>query len=679
MKYATIILMLLPALLWAQPFEFQQEMDSISAIVDGDTLATAWTGGYSMATPDLCDIDGDGDFDIMLGASPGQIAFWENRGTTSQSSFELANAVFQGIDSVSVAEPEFWDMDADGDFDLFLYAWTTGLQVYENIGSSTAPSLTLLESTLVDVSGNPIIVGGGFDLADIDADGDKDLFCGTWYTGKIKYYQNIGDSTQFAFFLADSNFAGIYAGEACPAFCDIDADGDLDLFIGINGGWIYYYRNDGTPQEYNYTFVTYQWMGIDVAENASPEFCDIDADGDYDLFIGKDNDETYAVPGALHFWRNIGTPQMPQMIEESQMYLTLDFGIVSEPGTMDVNFDAKGDLFVHSYYTAWLKDVGTATEPVFELQNYNTTGSGSTASSFGLGDLNGDGYEDMVIVYGWSGNVQFWMNNGDTLNPEFNYFSSMSIGQLAGGPELVDMDADGDNDMVIHVSSYQFEPYVYYYENQGDPLHFNFVLSTTNYQGWAGYCAVLSILDFDGDGDFDVVAEEDTTGIMVYMQNMGTPQSAIFGAPVPMDFINFDTYDVETCDFCDVDHDGDMDAFFGSILGGLKFFRNVTGETPAVPPPLPRTAPYRGPVLEVGPNPANPVTILSFELRVASSVNLEVYDISGRKVAELLSGRQEAGAHVVTWDASGLGSGVYLARLQVGGESQAGKVVVVVK
>ncbi len=52
-------------------------------------------------------------------------------------------------------------------------------------------------------------------------------------------------------------------------------------------------------------------------------------------------------------------------------------------------------------------------------------------------------------------------------------------------------------------------------------------------------------------------------------------------------------------------------------------------------------------------------------------------DVSGWRVAELLSGRQEAGAHVVTWDASGLGSGVYLARLQVGGESQAGEVVVV--
>ncbi len=81
--------------------------------------------------------------------------------------------------------------------------------------------------------------------------------------------------------------------------------------------------------------------------------------------------------------------------------------------------------------------------------------------------------------------------------------------------------------------------------------------------------------------------------------------------------------------------------------------------------------------MEVEPNPANPVTVLSFELRVASSVNLAVYDVSGRKVAELLSGRQEAGAHVVTWDASGLGSGVYLARLQVGQDTHAGKVVVV--
>jgi agmatine/peptidylarginine deiminase len=67
----------------------------------------------------------------------------------------------------------------------------------------------------------------------------------------------------------------------------------------------------------------------------------------------------------------------------------------------------------------------------------------------------------------------------------------------------------------------------------------------------------------------------------------------------------------------------------------------------------------------VSPNPFNPTTVLSYELRVASKINLAVYDIGGRKVAELVNGWRDAGMHEVTFDGTGLASGVYIYRLDV--------------
>jgi len=63
------------------------------------------------------------------------------------------------------------------------------------------------------------------------------------------------------------------------------------------------------------------------------------------------------------------------------------------------------------------------------------------------------------------------------------------------------------------------------------------------------------------------------------------------------------------------------------------------------------------------PNPFNSSTTLCFNLPQASHVKLSVFDISGRQVAALVDGFRDAGIHEVTWDAAGLPSGIYCARL----------------
>ncbi len=69
------------------------------------------------------------------------------------------------------------------------------------------------------------------------------------------------------------------------------------------------------------------------------------------------------------------------------------------------------------------------------------------------------------------------------------------------------------------------------------------------------------------------------------------------------------------------------------------------------------------------PNPFNPVTQIRFRLARAGAIELAVYNLQGQRVSLLHSGPQAAGEHSIAFDAAGLASGVYLARLQSGEQS----------
>jgi hypothetical protein len=69
------------------------------------------------------------------------------------------------------------------------------------------------------------------------------------------------------------------------------------------------------------------------------------------------------------------------------------------------------------------------------------------------------------------------------------------------------------------------------------------------------------------------------------------------------------------------------------------------------------------------PNPFNPSTVVGFQLSVAGQATLKVYDLLGREVAVLVNGTMAAGAHSVAFDASALTSGVYVYKLEAGGQS----------
>jgi hypothetical protein len=75
------------------------------------------------------------------------------------------------------------------------------------------------------------------------------------------------------------------------------------------------------------------------------------------------------------------------------------------------------------------------------------------------------------------------------------------------------------------------------------------------------------------------------------------------------------------------------------------------------------------------PNPFNPTTTITYDLKESGIVFLRVFDVLGREVAMLVEGDQNAGRHTVTFDGSSLSSGIYFYRLDAGSFTDTKKMI----
>jgi hypothetical protein len=82
-------------------------------------------------------------------------------------------------------------------------------------------------------------------------------------------------------------------------------------------------------------------------------------------------------------------------------------------------------------------------------------------------------------------------------------------------------------------------------------------------------------------------------------------------------------------------------------------------------------------LLPAFPNPFNPETNLAFELPEAEHISLVINDVQGKEVATLMEGYYSAGEYQVEFDASGLPSGIYFAKLQADNSIQVQKLLLV--
>ena len=76
-----------------------------------------------------------------------------------------------------------------------------------------------------------------------------------------------------------------------------------------------------------------------------------------------------------------------------------------------------------------------------------------------------------------------------------------------------------------------------------------------------------------------------------------------------------------------------------------------------------------------GAQPAAHDVRLHFSMPEAGNASIEVFDVAGRRAAELAQGSLSAGPHEVSWNPRELGSGVYAVRLTVGQRQEAVRLV----
>ncbi|WP_318238897.1 PKD domain-containing protein [Methanolacinia petrolearia] len=253
------------------------------------TLNTSWSapdvGSSSSAA--FADLDGDGDYDLMIGAVSGVTYGYENTGSSSGPEW-TAKSSWNTPDIGSVASPAFADLDGDGDYDLMIGASDGITYGYENTGSPGSPEWTAKSSW------NTLDIGSASKpaFADLDGDGDYDLMIGI-STGFTYGYENTG-SPGSPEWTAKSEWDSPddIGSTSNPTLTDLDGDGDYDLMIGESQGVAYGYENTGSSGSPEWTAKS-EWDSPDVGNSAAPALADLDGDGDYDLMIGASDGITY--------------------------------------------------------------------------------------------------------------------------------------------------------------------------------------------------------------------------------------------------------------------------------------------------------------------------------------------------------------------------------------------------
>lgn len=274
----------------------------------------------------LVDYDGDGKKDLFT-STPGGIQVYPNVNNNFPKSLgTLKSSGLNGLINIYVNAtdiPAIVDVDGDGDIDVLAFEPAGHyISFYENIGDLkfTTKSLNwgnfllndcedlvfgiVPESVLATESTSQVQhLGSTLALWDPDKNGVSDLIIGHVNCAQFLYMKNEGTRAKPIFRSVNYNFpAG--APHKVPSLAsasplDLDGDGAMDLLASSHVADLnpsletasYYRSENGALTLKTKSFL--QEEMIDVGNNASPVFFDVEGDGDLDLLIGSANVTLY--------------------------------------------------------------------------------------------------------------------------------------------------------------------------------------------------------------------------------------------------------------------------------------------------------------------------------------------------------------------------------------------------
>ena len=296
-------------------------LDNIFKALTGDRNPFYLIDGGTSSEPEFSDLDGDGDFDLILGSFEGPIHYYENIGTNVNPSFtqhaDTTNPLYGiGTRNDRRSKPVLVDLDGDNDLDLIIVFHSDSIRYYKNNGTSDSPDFTPRSYYTQPFEEVDTSYFSTFTFADLDGDNDLDLAVGNG-EGGIDYYENTGTATEPDFTQRTGTANPLDVVDVIhsnsPVFNDLDGDGDFDLIVAQSGSNIHYFENTGTATNPDFT----QRSGADnplesvyIQSSSSLAFADVDADGDPDAVFGDSS-------GKVFYLENTGTRTDPSFAERS--------------------------------------------------------------------------------------------------------------------------------------------------------------------------------------------------------------------------------------------------------------------------------------------------------------------------------------------------------------------------
>lgn len=375
------------------------------------TLAQSLSNSNGNRSAFISDMNGDGSSDIITNTASGIYIYLQN----AMGEFMTGSLVFaQGNGNLSGKHVCAADLDGDGDIDIGASVGDGRVIWFANDGTGAlGPEQMLLDrlSTIWSVL-----------TADLDGDGDNDMLSLSGTRGLTHWYRNDGGGT-----LEPSLITSIGPLFGSTDIADVDGDGDRDLVASmIYFGRLALFLNNGAGG-----LGAPIWIDDDIAFSDELRTADIDSDGFPDVLLSVSDDSH------IIWYHNLGNGSFSPAQE------LIMFPQVSYFDLSDIDLDGHIDLAVCAQNGQDVKVyMNLGSSPYFE----NTT-STSEAGTFGwlkFSDVNGDGFDDLVVPRPSLDRIWIYPGNGTNLAAEP---ISVSAPDVYLNLTIADLDDDGDQDL----------------------------------------------------------------------------------------------------------------------------------------------------------------------------------------------------------------------------------------
>jgi Flp pilus assembly protein TadD len=355
-----------------------------AAFLPSKPAAAAIPGGVA-----LVDLDNDGDLDIVDVENGGvRLLRKDDRGftdRTTQSRLDRVHA--DGLSGVVTG-----DFDNDTRPDLLLFG-TNGYVLLHQTADGGFDDVTA--SAKLPHAPWPVTTAA---FVDVDHDGDLDIVAAG---AALQVLRNNGADNGFTDITADAHLDGAVGRPVAIAPTDFDNRRDIDLLIagGTRGVMLYRNMRDGTFRDAS-TEAGLKQDGVQALAVG-----DVNKDGYPDLFLGRSG------PGVLALSDGKGQFRATAISGEADTRIAAQFFDYDKDGLLDLITlsDSRPRVFRNVGDNAWV-DVTTAAR-----LGALTPPAGAAFQSMVIGDLDGDGDDD-VVVRESTGRLRVWRNDGGERN-----------------------------------------------------------------------------------------------------------------------------------------------------------------------------------------------------------------------------------------------------------------------